>query len=82
LRARAHLTRKEYEPAKALLQEAIEHAPHALAPRVVLSHALLQEGRDLAAAERALREVLVLDAGHAEARQNLGVLLRQLGRAS
>ena len=41
---------------------------------------LLQEGRDLAAAERALRDVLALDPQHAEARNNLAVLLRERER--
>src|SRR5262249_14958569 len=45
-------------------------------------HALLQEGKDRAAAEEALRDVLVLDPGHAEARHNLAVLLDQQNRAS
>ena len=76
------LARKEYEAAKVLLQETIEQAPNALAPRVVLSYALLQEGRDLVAAERALRNVLTLDSEHPEARRNLSILLRELGRAS
>ena len=48
----------------------------ALWPRAVLSHALSQEGRDLDAAERALRDILALEPQNAEARQNLGVLLR------
>jgi cytochrome c-type biogenesis protein CcmH/NrfG len=47
---------------------------------VILSHVLLQEGRDWAAAEGALRQVLALDPSHAEARQNLALLLRQQGR--
>jgi hypothetical protein len=38
---------------------------------------LLQEGRDWNAAENALRDVLTLDPNHAEARQNLAVLMRQ-----
>jgi Flp pilus assembly protein TadD len=43
---------------------------------VFLSYTLLQEGNDLAAAERALRQILSLDPGNAEARQNLAVLLK------
>jgi hypothetical protein len=42
---------------------------------------LLQEGRDWEGAERALRDVLALDPGHAEARHNLDVLLHQQGRS-
>jgi hypothetical protein len=41
----------------------------------VLSHALMQEGRELRAAARALRDVLALDPLNAEARHNLSVLL-------
>jgi Tfp pilus assembly protein PilF len=47
---------------------------------LLLSHVYLQEGRDLAAAERALRDVLALDPEHVEAKQNLHVLLQQLNR--
>jgi hypothetical protein len=54
--------------------------PQAIWPRVVLSHVLLQEGRDLAGAEKALRDVLALDPNHAEARVNLAVLLQNRQR--
>src|SRR5947208_944915 len=46
-------------------------------PNVAEDHALLQEGRDPDAAERALRAVLELDPAQAEAHNNLAVLLRQ-----
>jgi tetratricopeptide (TPR) repeat protein len=75
LRARAHLKRREFPAARELLEGAIARAPQALMPRVLLSHALLQEGRDRTAAERALRDVLALDPLNAEARHNLAVLL-------
>jgi GT2 family glycosyltransferase/predicted O-methyltransferase YrrM/predicted Zn-dependent protease len=74
LKARGHLARQEFGAARWTLAEAIEAHPKALLPRVVLTHVLLQEGRDWAAAERALRDVLALDPGHAEARRNLAVL--------
>src|SRR5207302_1759963 len=74
LRARAHLARAEFAPARALLGGLIAQAPQALAPRVLLSHALLQEGADPDATARALHAVLVLDPQHAEARHNLAVL--------
>jgi hypothetical protein len=48
---------------------------------VILNHVLLQEGRDWDAAEHALLDVLSLAPDHAEARRNLAVLRRQLGRA-
>jgi tetratricopeptide (TPR) repeat protein len=76
LKARSALARREFPAARRLLEEAVARAPRALAPRVLLSHALLQEGRDPAAAEQALREILALDPGHAEARHNLAVLLQ------
>jgi GT2 family glycosyltransferase/tetratricopeptide (TPR) repeat protein len=75
LRARGHLKQKEFAPARRLLEEAIAAAPEALRPRVLLSHVLLQEDRDHAAAERALRDILALDPLNAEARHNLAVLL-------
>jgi tetratricopeptide (TPR) repeat protein len=74
VRARAQLARREFEPARATLEAAIAQAPRALRPRVILSHVLLQEGRDGVAAENALREVLALDANHAEAQRNLAIL--------
>jgi hypothetical protein len=50
--------------------------PLALPPRVLLSHVLLQENKDLAGAEKALRAVLELDPANAEARHNLALLAR------
>jgi hypothetical protein len=44
--------------------------------RVIRGHLLLQEGRDLTAAETALRDILAIDPQHTEARNNLAVLLR------
>ena len=46
-----------------LLEAAITKAPQAVALRRVLSYALLQEGKDWSAAERALCELLKLDPG-------------------
>jgi glycosyltransferase involved in cell wall biosynthesis/Flp pilus assembly protein TadD len=80
LRARGHLARREFTPAQELLQQVIAEQPRALWPRVLLSHALLQEGRDWEAAERALQDVLALDPHNVEACGNLTVLRRQLGR--
>lgn len=62
-----------------LLEAIIARAPQAPWPQVILTHVLLQEGRDSDAAEQVLREVLCLDPGHAEARRKLEVLLRQQG---
>jgi tetratricopeptide (TPR) repeat protein len=47
---------------------------------VLLTHALLQEGHDPAAAERALRDVLAMAPAEAESWRNLAVLLRHRGR--
>src|SRR5262249_23051971 len=80
LRGRAALTKKDFAAARGLLEAAIARAPQALVPRVLLSHVLLQEGRDWAAAERALAEVLALDPGDREAQHNLRVLSQQQGR--
>jgi tetratricopeptide (TPR) repeat protein len=77
-RARALLKRKEFPAARAALEEPIARNPHALKPRIVLSHILLQEGRDPCAAEAALRAILAIDPAHAEARHNLAVLLSKM----
>jgi len=76
LRGRARLVRKEYAAARWELTQAIERYPKHLGLHVILSHALLQEGVDLIAAERTLRTILELDPNHANAKQNLEVLLR------
>jgi tetratricopeptide (TPR) repeat protein len=82
LRARRHLAHREFAAARRILDVAILQEPQAVWPRVILSHVLLQEGQDWAAAEQALRNVLAVDPGHVEARRNLGVLLQQLGRSA
>ncbi len=80
LRARACMARKEYPQARQLLEATIVREPRHVWPRVVLSHALLQEGRDWEAAEQALRAVLALDPDNAGARRNLDVLCKQQER--
>jgi tetratricopeptide (TPR) repeat protein len=82
VRARGRLARREFGLARRLLEETIARYPQALGPHVILSHVLLQEGRDWAAAERTLRRVLELDPDNAEARRNLAVLLRRNGAAN
>jgi tetratricopeptide (TPR) repeat protein len=77
LRARAHLARNEYHDARELLESTKQRHPQALWPRVVLSHVLLQEHRDLDAAEIALRDVLVLAPDHLQSQNNLQVLLEE-----
>lgn len=68
LQARARLDQRDFAAARRLLEAAIARSPQAVWPRLILSHVLLQEGRDPAAAERALRAVLALDPHHSEAR--------------
>jgi tetratricopeptide (TPR) repeat protein len=75
LRARRRMARKEFSAARDVLEEAISRKPDAVYLWVILSHALLQEGKDWQQAEEALRTVLRLDPGNAEARNNLALLL-------
>jgi GT2 family glycosyltransferase/tetratricopeptide (TPR) repeat protein len=75
LRGRGLLARREFAAAIALLRAVAASHPKAVGPRVILSHALLQEGKDSAAAEQALRDVLALEPDNQEARHNLAVLL-------
>jgi GT2 family glycosyltransferase/predicted Zn-dependent protease len=82
LQARACFARKEYLLARTLLETVIARAPKLLAPRVLLTHVLLQQGQDRLAAEKALRAVLELDPAHKEAQHNLDLLLRHQGRRS
>src|SRR5262249_2585130 len=52
------------------------------AGRLLLSHVLLQEHKDLSAAEQSLRDVLALDPNHLQAKRNLTLLLQEVERAS
>jgi GT2 family glycosyltransferase/tetratricopeptide (TPR) repeat protein len=81
LRARGCLARNDFSAARGVLEQALAEQPEEIRLWLALSQALLQEGRDWPAAERVLRRVLELDPGHAEARHNLALLLRQQGRA-
>jgi len=80
LRGRACLARKEYGEARGRLEAAIHMAPHAAGPRVFLTHVLLQEDKDLDAAEQALRGLVTLDPKQVESWRNLAVLLRRRNR--
>ncbi len=77
LRARGHVARGEFSECYRLLETAIAQAPQSPRPLRVLSHALLREGRNLPAAERALRGLVALDPTDNEARNNLTVLLHR-----
>jgi tetratricopeptide (TPR) repeat protein len=63
-----------------LLEAAIAADPNAVWPRLILTHVLLQEGTDPEAAERALKAVLELEPGNAQARHNLALLRAQRRR--
>jgi glycosyltransferase involved in cell wall biosynthesis/predicted Zn-dependent protease len=80
LRGRARLARGDFAGAHDLLGQALARAPGSVPARVYLTHVLLQEGRDPAAAERALRELVALDPSQSGAWRNLAVLLRHGGR--
>jgi len=80
LRAQKQLFHREFASARQLLEATLADAPQSLGLRLVLSRVLIQEGSDLAAAEKALRGVLDLDPNHQEARQNLDFVLRQQRR--
>ncbi len=80
IRGELRLARKEFAAARWVLSQAIELFPQEMRTRVLLSHTLLQEGKDLDAAERALRDVLAMDPNQTEARSNLQVLLEQRKR--
>jgi tetratricopeptide (TPR) repeat protein len=80
--ARAQLSQGQFAAARQTLEGIIARAPQALTPRILLTHVLLQEGRDLAGAEKALREVLKLDPRQAESWHNLVTLLRRQRRTA
>jgi GT2 family glycosyltransferase/tetratricopeptide (TPR) repeat protein len=80
LRARGHLVRREFAECRSILEKAIAAAPRVLAPRLLLSHAYLQEGTDPDGAEGALLSVLELAPDNTEARNNLAVLRRDRER--
>jgi tetratricopeptide (TPR) repeat protein len=71
LRTRCLLAQRAYGAARATLANTIACFPQELAPRVLLTHALLHEGADLDAAEKALGDVLAMAPDHAEALRDL-----------
>jgi glycosyltransferase involved in cell wall biosynthesis/tetratricopeptide (TPR) repeat protein len=79
LRAHGLLVCRQFSGARQVLDAALLRHPNDLQLSVVRSHALLQEGRDLVGAEKALLRILELDPHHQEARHNLA-LLHQLRR--
>lgn len=79
---RAHQFSKDgkFAAARAELARAIGLLPDLLWARMMLCDVLLTEGRDLQAAEQAMRDILAIDPRHAMTRQNLAELLRRQGR--
>lgn len=77
LKARSQIQRREYAEARKTLVDVISLDPNAIGPRVLLTQALLQEGRDWSAAERALLDVLEIDPNNKDAKHNLKVLRQQ-----
>lgn len=77
LQAKACMARKSFVEAKKLLADLRERYPDSVGVRIVLSHALLQEGIDWEGAEAALLEVLRLEPENREAQRNLQVLRKQ-----
>ncbi|HWB08685.1 MAG TPA: glycosyltransferase [Pirellulales bacterium] len=77
LRARGHMTRREFTTARRLAETAVNLSPTTLMPREILSHILVLEGRDWAAAEDAVREVLARHPSNATALANLAVIQRR-----
>jgi hypothetical protein len=82
VRARGCLARREFAKARQQLEETIASHPQVVMPRPFLTHALLQEGQDWPAAEKALRDLLALAPEDVEAHSNLSVLLRGRGHPS
>jgi len=81
LRARSQVQRREFGTAREILIDVIAQDPKAIGPRVLFSQALLQEGKDWKAAEKALHAVLELDPENKDAKHNLQILRRQQARS-
>lgn len=79
LEARFCMINKDFETAKALLNDAIIKYPGSLQPTIILSHVYLQEGKDWVTAQRLLEEILHSDPNNQEARRNLDILKQQQG---
>jgi tetratricopeptide (TPR) repeat protein len=74
LRARWLARRGDVTAAREALEAASARDPRAVGPRLALGRILARDGRDPGAAERAFREVLALEPGHAEAERALNRL--------
>ena len=65
---------------KEVLTQGVEKHPESLLLRRLLSHALLQEGKEPQKAERVLREILEREPADQEAKHNLELLLSKAGK--
>jgi tetratricopeptide (TPR) repeat protein len=74
VRARLDLARREFAAARDRLERCITQAPHALWPREMLCEVLAAEGVEPGAVAQALREVLLLNPNHVQARRQLARL--------
>ena len=73
LRGRLLMSRREFVPARQMLEGIIAQMPQAVWPRVLLSHVLLQEERDSGRrGAGVLREILALEPNQREARYEFG----------
>jgi tetratricopeptide (TPR) repeat protein len=77
LRGKAMLARGELAQARAGAEYGLKRWPDFVPLWLLLSHALLKQGDDPAAARHALEEVLRLDPDNPQARHNLAALNRQ-----
>jgi tetratricopeptide (TPR) repeat protein len=80
LLARAAAERGDFDRARAELAAAAAEFPASVAVRSALMQVLIKAGADPVELEPAIRSVLELDPGNAQARHNLEVLLRKTGR--
>lgn len=76
--AQKHFAEGNHWLAVTTVQATIQRQPSAIWPRILLSRFHIQEGRDLSAAEEALRDVLLLDPDNAEAQNNLEVIRKRI----
>ena len=77
LKASAHFVRREYADARQLLEQTIAQSPPTLLwPRVLLTEVLYQDGRDWAALEKAIHDVLAIDPQHSGAKEKLAALMQ------
>jgi tetratricopeptide (TPR) repeat protein len=80
LRAQGLLACQDFAQAQDLLRLALARDPSFLKAKEILSHVLLQEAKEPAAAEALLREILQSDPANAQAWHNLVVLYHEQNR--